>query len=356
MKRAFWAQAVGLALAISLAACLRVGRSPKTPTTMSQEPGPSLKGVVTDPAGSAVPEAQVVAINETTGQSYKTRVSPSGQFFYPALPKGRYTLTVIRSGFSTWQEKNIDVPANKSLSLQIQLAVGASPPAPSASCTVCSTVSKRISARHFLVGWRPERRGFGLYSYLLLKRASNDEARRRNLAVIEAFLCGMQDVSEYGGHYPRGKLNVTYILVSEKPPKQLLRHGCKLAAADARWVSDHYEFARAQVLLNLLRDTDGAGPYTISSPSPLLEEQNALPQNQQYFFQDMSEVPPDLAGMWERYFVTQTREPDFWQQDGGREFVLHLRTYVEVAAQGLPDVLKSANEVAASVGQWIKLL
>ena len=66
-----------------------------------------ITGLVTDPAGAAVPEATVTVIDEVT--SFKTVVNTSGDGNYgtPLLPLGTYTVQVEKPGFKTYVRKGI---------------------------------------------------------------------------------------------------------------------------------------------------------------------------------------------------------------------------------------------------------
>ncbi|MBZ5514533.1 MAG: TonB-dependent receptor [Acidobacteriia bacterium] len=66
-----------------------------------------ITGIVTDPAGAAVPGATVTITDETTG--VKTAVSTSGDGNYgtPLLPLGTYTVQVEKQGFKMYVQKGI---------------------------------------------------------------------------------------------------------------------------------------------------------------------------------------------------------------------------------------------------------
>src|SRR5207253_2148750 len=62
----------------------------------------SLGGTVADPAGSAVPQANVKVENMDTGLAQTSTTGVNGQFVFPTLPVGRYRLTIEKPGFTTY--------------------------------------------------------------------------------------------------------------------------------------------------------------------------------------------------------------------------------------------------------------
>jgi Carboxypeptidase regulatory-like domain len=327
VKRTLLRHAVRLVLLAALAAHLHAGARPQAPTV-------SLVGTVTDPAGAAVAGARIQAVNQATGQSFTTSASASGQFSFPALPPGRYTVTVSKSGFSRRTIQNINLAAGEPRELNIRLRLGTT-----AATVEVSPAPRRITGRYFMVGWTNEQAGYGLYSYLLLAgKPVSDDARKLDRAVIGAYLQALPDISAFEGHFPKAQLNITYMLVSRRPPA----HG-----PNTDWVLDHYEFPRARVLLNMVPGATQNGPYIISSSTPL-SHSPALPEH--YLFQDMSDVPPALAGMWEERFEAQASKPDFWKPDTRAQWVLELRTLIAQAAHAGRYLPGSRAEILEFLG------
>lgn len=61
----------------------------------------SLSGVAVDTSGAIIPGATVVAKNDATGATFETVTTSQGTFSLPALPSGKYTVTVSLAGFKT---------------------------------------------------------------------------------------------------------------------------------------------------------------------------------------------------------------------------------------------------------------
>ena len=53
-----------------------------------------ITGTVTDTSGAALPGAQIAAVENATGISYKVVSSSAGEFAFTNLPIGDYTVTI----------------------------------------------------------------------------------------------------------------------------------------------------------------------------------------------------------------------------------------------------------------------
>src|SRR5574340_511187 len=73
----------------------------------------SIKGVLTDPSGAGIPNAECTLTNEATGATLKTTSGPDGAFTYPTVQAGTYTLAVQARGFKALETKNIVVTASE---------------------------------------------------------------------------------------------------------------------------------------------------------------------------------------------------------------------------------------------------
>jgi hypothetical protein len=85
-----------------------------------------LVGTVTDPSGAVVPAAQLDARNQLTGVEIKTTANDSGNFLFPSLPVGTYTVTCDLAGFQTFITSGIVLQAGGIVTLRITLKVGTS--------------------------------------------------------------------------------------------------------------------------------------------------------------------------------------------------------------------------------------
>ncbi len=93
--------------------------------TRAQNITASVRGTVTDEQGAVIADADVTITNTDTGYSRNGKTDRDGNYGFQSLPIGRYTLTVSKEGFKTFEEKNIILHVNDSLTLDAQLKVGA---------------------------------------------------------------------------------------------------------------------------------------------------------------------------------------------------------------------------------------
>jgi len=82
-----------------------------------------INGTVTDQAGAAIPAAQVQITDDATGVSKTTVTSSAGEFDFPDLPLGAYTVSATASGFETLKVQKVQVSAGAIYSLPLKLAV-----------------------------------------------------------------------------------------------------------------------------------------------------------------------------------------------------------------------------------------
>jgi hypothetical protein len=86
--------------------------------------GGSINGTVEDPSGAAINAASVQLTDEGTGVVTPTTTTSAGQFVFPVLSVGSYTMRVSASGFSQVVIKGITVTPNKTTTQNVTLKVG----------------------------------------------------------------------------------------------------------------------------------------------------------------------------------------------------------------------------------------
>src|SRR5260370_31198765 len=69
----------------------------------------SIAGSVADKSGSMVPEADVKIEQKATGLTRSMSTTSAGNFSFPDLPAGLYTVTVTRVGFRTLKTEDVEV-------------------------------------------------------------------------------------------------------------------------------------------------------------------------------------------------------------------------------------------------------
>ena len=68
-------------------------------TLSAQTISGSISGTVVDSTGNVIPAATVKLISERTGEERSTATNETGDFLFPALQPGSYTVAVEVSGF-----------------------------------------------------------------------------------------------------------------------------------------------------------------------------------------------------------------------------------------------------------------
>jgi hypothetical protein len=84
----------------------------------------TITGLVTDPAGAAVPRAELVIRNQDTGIVSRLQSNDSGLYTAPSLLAGKYTIDVQANGFKTRKVAAFTLETNQRLRLDFQLEVG----------------------------------------------------------------------------------------------------------------------------------------------------------------------------------------------------------------------------------------
>ena len=86
--------------------------------------GGSVVGTVKDTSGAVVPQATVALTNKATGVALKTATTSAGQFVFPVVPIGRYSLAVSAHGFAQSIVNNIAVALSQTTTETVTLKVG----------------------------------------------------------------------------------------------------------------------------------------------------------------------------------------------------------------------------------------
>src|ERR1700677_4220894 len=94
-----------------------------TPFAGAQNFRGGINGVVTDQAGASIPGAQVSITNDGTGVVQSAVASSAGEYRFPDLPLGLYTVSATSSGFETLKVDKVQVSAGATYSLPLKLGV-----------------------------------------------------------------------------------------------------------------------------------------------------------------------------------------------------------------------------------------
>ncbi len=85
----------------------------------------AITGIVTDPAGSVVPQADVKVTNIQTGETRTTVSNAGGSYLVSLLPPGVYRVEFSKSGFKLLSFPSVQVNVADTAALNARLEVGA---------------------------------------------------------------------------------------------------------------------------------------------------------------------------------------------------------------------------------------
>ncbi len=91
---------------------------------VAQDARGRISGRVLDPAGAAVPNIEVAALNPATGVRAVSRTNEVGVYELPFLNPGIYTLSVAAPGFRSYERTSLEVRVGDRLTVDIPLEVG----------------------------------------------------------------------------------------------------------------------------------------------------------------------------------------------------------------------------------------
>src|SRR5674476_1408199 len=90
----------------------------------SQAVNATLLGTVTDSSGAIVPAAKVTLTEVNTGVNRSSQTNESGNYTFPDMPPGQYTVTVEVSGFKKETRKDAALTVNTTTRIDVQLTPG----------------------------------------------------------------------------------------------------------------------------------------------------------------------------------------------------------------------------------------
>ena len=91
----------------------------------AQEVRATITGTVSDPQGSVIVGARVVARNLSTGAVIEASTNETGLFVAPFLPIGRYNVSAAMQGFKTALRDNVELRVGDRVQLNFTLEIGA---------------------------------------------------------------------------------------------------------------------------------------------------------------------------------------------------------------------------------------
>jgi hypothetical protein len=109
---------------ILLAALIAVGISLLAPQLFAQGTGGRVLGRIADPSGAVLSTVKVTAANDATGVARDTQSNDSGDYVFPDLPVGTYTLTFELTGFKKDVRHAIALDVNQVITLNMTMQLG----------------------------------------------------------------------------------------------------------------------------------------------------------------------------------------------------------------------------------------
>jgi hypothetical protein len=90
----------------------------------SQSTGGRILGRVADPSGAVLVDVKVTATNEATGLVRDTKTNASGDYVFPEVPVGTYTLSFDLSGFKTNVRKGVTLEVTQVVTVNTTMQIG----------------------------------------------------------------------------------------------------------------------------------------------------------------------------------------------------------------------------------------
>lgn len=109
-----------LALSLGFAMILSLFGAP----VLAQTGLSQITGIVRDPSGAAIPNAEVISINVSTGAEIRTKTNDAGIYRVLNVLGGEYVVTASRTGFQSVQRANLRVFLGETLTVDIDLPIG----------------------------------------------------------------------------------------------------------------------------------------------------------------------------------------------------------------------------------------
>lgn len=91
---------------------------------LAQGTGGRILGRVADQSGAVLAGVKVTATNDATGIATNTTTNASGDYTFPTLPVGTYSLTFDQTGFKTVIRKSVTLDVNQVITLNMTMQIG----------------------------------------------------------------------------------------------------------------------------------------------------------------------------------------------------------------------------------------
>ncbi len=95
------------------------------PVTMGQQATANVNGVVKDPSGAAIANAQIELLNVNTGVVRRTATSTDGIYNFPSVVPGTYSMQASALGFSSVSQPAVTLEVGQTATFDFQMKIGA---------------------------------------------------------------------------------------------------------------------------------------------------------------------------------------------------------------------------------------
>jgi len=95
-----------------------------SPSLFGQAVNATLLGTITDSTGATVGGAKVTATETATGLIHESVTNESGNYTFPDMPPGKYSVTAEAKGFKKATHQNIDLLSNSSTRVDVDMVTG----------------------------------------------------------------------------------------------------------------------------------------------------------------------------------------------------------------------------------------
>ena len=95
-----------------------------SPAVMAQQANATINGVVADPTGAAIPNAQVELTNVATSVVRTTTTNSGGAYAFPSVVPGVYSMQASATGFAAMRQQSITLEVSQTATYDFQLTVG----------------------------------------------------------------------------------------------------------------------------------------------------------------------------------------------------------------------------------------
>jgi hypothetical protein len=113
-----------IASSLALAAFWLLGQSLVAPVSWAQTEPAVLAGTLLDPADRAVQNVRIFLIEDATKSKQQAWTGPNGDFLFPRLEPGSYTLQAFQPGFALIQVPDLALKSGEIRNIQIRFQIG----------------------------------------------------------------------------------------------------------------------------------------------------------------------------------------------------------------------------------------